>query len=451
MVNFRRDFRVPTPLSHTLPPFIGPTMVQRALPVLQPKRTKSFDIIEYIIENGRLQKELPALPERGQAAIVDSAGLRDSQREPNVSAPRLQDRARTAVDRASAVTSANESGRKSAASETHPASGQAANGGGGAPQPARFDPDSSSISDDGGWSRTASTCSAASSAASITSVASVPEVAAKAHSRLGLKLRRAVVRSRDTQNFLKPLTVKIDSLREQIQSTYSKYDAAMKILHPSGKSGEDAIGASKLGACIEMPSPVQTSPQVGMRVRRHPAKAGISSPKIRGAPKVVSSVLVSSERFFNDSLATEIQPYKHSHVDDDENDDRTGMVTVQCATQGLRNDPDNSKEAFGGLSSGSDAFMSPKQRYLPGVGRCIIRKHTTNSCTALVCRHSAAGVTADADARVDSAGPESEEDLPIPDLHNVAGGESSDDYVLVTAVRHFQRASLEPFRRTASL
>ena len=54
---------------------IGPTMVQRlrlhaapqerALPVLQPKRTKSFDIIERIIENGRLQKELPA-PEREQ-------------------------------------------------------------------------------------------------------------------------------------------------------------------------------------------------------------------------------------------------------------------------------------------------------------------------------------------------------------------------------------------------
>jgi len=427
---------------------------ERVFTVLQSKRTNTY-------ENGRLEKELPALPRRRQAAIVDSAGLRDSQREPSVSAPRLQGRGRTAADRsrgtqgASPVTSANASGRKSAASEAkrlpYRKRRQAANGGGGAPRPARFDPDSSSISDDGGWSRTASTCSAASSAASITSVASVPEVAAKAHSRLGLKLRRAVVRSRDMQNFLKPLTVKIDSLREQIQSTYSKYDAAMKILHPSGKSGEDAIGASKLGACIEMPSPVQTSPQVGMRVRRHPAKAGISSPKIRGAPKVVSSVLVSSERFFNDSLATEIQPYKHSHVDDDENDDRTGMVTVQCATQGLRNDPDNSKEAFGGLSSGSDAFMSPKQRYLPGVGRCIIRKHTTNSCTALVCRHSAAGVTADADARVDSAGPESEEDLPIPDLHNVAGGESSDDYVLVTAVRHFQRASLEPFRRTASL
>ena len=108
---------------------------ERALPVLQPKRTKSFDIIEHIIENGRLQKELPA-PERGQAAIVDSAGLRDSQREPNVSAPRLQGRARTTADRASAVTSANASGRKSAASETHPASGQAANGGAGAPQPA---------------------------------------------------------------------------------------------------------------------------------------------------------------------------------------------------------------------------------------------------------------------------------------------------------------------------
>jgi len=173
---------------------------ERALPVLQPKRTKSFDIIEHIIENGRLQKELPA-PERGQAAIVDSAGLRDSQREPNVSAPRLQDRARTAVDRASAVTSANESGRKSAASETHPVSGQAANGGGGAPRPARFDPDCSSISDDGGWSRAASMCSAA-SAAPITSVASTPEVAAKARSRLGLKLKQAVVKTQDAMNHL---------------------------------------------------------------------------------------------------------------------------------------------------------------------------------------------------------------------------------------------------------
>ena len=198
------------PLSHTLPPFIGPTMVQRALPVLQPKRTKSFDIIEHIIENGRLQKELPA-PERGQAAIVDSAGLRDSQREPSVSAPRLQGRGRTAADRsrgtqgASPVTSANASGRKSAASEAkrlpYRKRRQAANGGGGAPRPARFDPDSSSISDDGGWSRAASTCSAA-SAAPITSVASTPEVAAKARSRLGLKLKQAVVKTQDAMNHL---------------------------------------------------------------------------------------------------------------------------------------------------------------------------------------------------------------------------------------------------------
>ena len=49
---------------------------ERALPVLQPKRTKSFDIIEYIIENGRLQKELPALPQRpgANASIISTRG-----------------------------------------------------------------------------------------------------------------------------------------------------------------------------------------------------------------------------------------------------------------------------------------------------------------------------------------------------------------------------------------
>ena len=174
---------------------------ERVFPVLQSKRTNTYDCIE----NGRLEKELPALPRRRQAAIVDSAGLRDSQREPSVSAPRLQGRARTAADRASAVTSANASGRKSAASEAkrlpYRKRRQAANGGGGAPRPARFDPDYSSISDDGGWSRAASTCSAA-SAAPITSVASTPEVAAKARSRLGLKLKQAVVKTQDAMNHL---------------------------------------------------------------------------------------------------------------------------------------------------------------------------------------------------------------------------------------------------------
>ena len=180
---------------------------ERVFPVLQSKRTNTYDCIEH----GRLEKELPALPRRRQAAIVDSAGLRDSQREPSVSAPRLQGRGRTAADRsrgtqgASPVTSANASGRKSAASEAkrlpYRKRRQAANGGGGAPRPARFDPDYSSISYDGGWSRAVSMCSAA-SAAPITSVASTPEVAAKARSRLGLKLKQAVVKTQDAMNHL---------------------------------------------------------------------------------------------------------------------------------------------------------------------------------------------------------------------------------------------------------
>ena len=64
------------------------------IPGLQPKRTNAYDVIEH----GRLEKELPALSRRGQGAIVDIAGLHDSQREPNVSAPNAHGRTRKAAD-----------------------------------------------------------------------------------------------------------------------------------------------------------------------------------------------------------------------------------------------------------------------------------------------------------------------------------------------------------------
>ena len=338
---------------------------------------------------------------------------------------------------------------------------QAQNDGNGAPQPAHSNLDSSSD----GWSRTNSTASTT----SLASFASAPEVTAKAPSRLGLKLRRAVAKSRNIKNFLQPLTCKVDALREEINSVYKKYDEAMKVLRP------DDSGAPPYEAHA---SAAETPLSVGMSVCRH--AVGVSSPKLRGSRRVVTSVLVSIERVLSDSpaRASRVKEYTPILSDHDflheELEDPRWMPT----SRGLREAPNEPLDDFyeaedsekhltpqsaERASLGYDFFLSPKRRYLPGIGRCVVRKNTTHH-SALVSRRPGptvtVDVTVDTDARVadsDVSESDSQKAVPKPGPGNVTGGLSSQKYVLLTGLRRTKEFGeshglprADPFRRTSS-
>jgi hypothetical protein len=342
---------------------------------------------------------------------------------------------------------------------------QAQNDGNGVPQPAHSNLDSSSD----GWSRTNSTASTT-SLASLASFASAPDVTAKATSRLGLKLRRAVAKSRNLKNFLQPLTCKVDALREEINSVYKKYDEAMKVLRPDGSSAPPNEAHA---------SAAETPLSVGMRVCRH--AVGVSSPKLRGSRRVVTSVLVSIERVFSDSPAwaprvKENMPVLSSAHDflHEEPEDPMWMST----SRGLREAPNKSLDDFyeaedsekhltpqsaERASLGCGFFLSPQRRYLPGIGRCIVRKNTTHHC-ALVSRRpgptATVDVTVDTDARAaDSDASESDSQKAVlkPAPGNVTGGVSSQNYVLLTGLRRTKEfgefhglPQADLFRRTSS-